>query len=254
MTDRPSPADLRGAPLRVVFLDIDDTLYSTSAFAATARRNAMAAMIRHGLRLSVDDAMAELREVIAEFGSNHPYHYDRLLKRLPAGCLPDGNLAILVAAAVSAYHDTKYRSLAPFDGVCETLRAIREKTDLTVGVVTDGLELKQAEKLVRLGVVGWLDPCAIFISDQIGISKPNPKLYARACESLGVPPTQALHVGDHPQNDVAAAHAVGLITVRHRSRGGKYEHREGDVRADREIAEFPELLDVLRERCGVPGL
>jgi hypothetical protein len=56
--------------LRALFLDIDDTLYSTSEFAAAARRAALDAMIRHGLRISLDDAVAELAEVIAEFGSN----------------------------------------------------------------------------------------------------------------------------------------------------------------------------------------
>ena len=33
--------------LKAIFFDIDDTLYSTSEFAATARRNAMEAMIEH---------------------------------------------------------------------------------------------------------------------------------------------------------------------------------------------------------------
>src|SRR5262245_62192879 len=97
--------------LRAVFFDVDDTLYSTTGFAASARRAAVEAMIEHGLKMSADDAYAELGEVIAEFGSNYPHHYDRLLRRLPHGALPDGNPAVLVAAAIGAYHDMKYTSL-----------------------------------------------------------------------------------------------------------------------------------------------
>ena len=41
--------------------------------------------------------------------------------------------------------------------------------------------MKQAEKIHRLGVYPFLSPGAVFISDTIGISKPNPKLWQRAC-------------------------------------------------------------------------
>lgn len=236
--------------LQVLFLDIDDTLYSTSAFAERARRNAMEAMIRLGLRLTVDEAMAELREVISEFGSNYSFHYDRLLKRLPTAVVPPGNPAVLVAAAVSAYHDTKYQCLSPFEDVPEVLLRIRTHTDLTVGIITDGLTLKQAEKLVRLGVTDWLDRSAIFISDQIGISKPNRKLYQRACDELGVAPTACMYVGDHPEHDIPPAHAIGMVTVRYRSPGGKHAARECPVPPDYEIHAFSGLLPILRDDFG----
>ncbi len=233
--------------LRALFLDIDDTLYSTSAFAERARRNAMEAMIRNGLRLTPEAAMAELREVINEFGSNYSFHYDRLLKRLPPNVLPTGNHALVVAAAVSAYHDTKYRRLSPFEGVHGVLERIHEHTDLIVGIITDGLTHKQAEKLVRLGVVRWLDTGAVFISDQIGISKPNQKLYQRACDVVGVTPTECMYVGDHPEHDVPPANAIGMITVRHRAAGCKHADRESAVTPDYEIASFRELLAILRD-------
>ena len=240
--------------LRALFLDVDDTLYSTSEFAAAARRSAMDAMIRHGLRMSLEDAVAELQEVISEFGSNYPFHYDRLLRRLPPALLPDLNHAILVAAAVGAYHDTKYRSLFPFRDVPDVLQRIRRNTELTIGVITEGLEIKQAEKLVRLGVVPYLSPRAIFISDQIGISKPNRKLYQRACTEVGVKPEETMYVGDHPQNDIAPAKSLGMVAVRHRWQGGKHAHTEGDVRADYEIRGFHELLQILRDDFGFADL
>jgi putative hydrolase of the HAD superfamily len=240
--------------LRALFLDIDDTLYSTSEFAARARRAALEAMIRHGLRMSIDDAVAELAEVIAEFGSNYPHHYDRLLRRLPPATIPPGNTAILVAAAIGAYHDEKYRSLAPFPDVPVVLERIAARTDLVVGVVTEGLEIKQAEKLVRLKVVPFLAPDAIFISDQIGISKPNRKLYVRACAAVGVRPDEAMYVGDHPENDVAPAKAVGMVAVRHRRAAGKHAKEEGTVKPDYEIGAFEELLPVLRDDFGFSAL
>ncbi len=240
--------------LRALFLDIDDTLYSTSEFAATARRAAMDAMIRHGLRLRLDEAMSELMEVIGEFGSNYPYHYDRLLRRLPPEALPEGNPAILVAAAVGAYHDTKYRSLFPFRDVPDVLQRLREGTDLKLGIITEGLEIKQAEKLVRLGLTRWIHADAIFISDQIGVSKPNRKLYQRACRDVGVKPEEAMYVGDHPENDIAPSKALGMVAVRHRWQGGKHAAEQGSVAPDYEIRSFHELLQILRDEFGFAGL
>jgi len=240
--------------LRALFLDVDDTLYSTSEFAAAARRAAMDAMIRYGLRMRREDALAELHEVISEFGSNYPHHYDRLLRRLPPSVVPDVNPAILVAAAVSAYHDTKYRSLFPFRDVTDVLEKLRASTPLVIGIITEGLEIKQAEKLVRLGIVPMLHPRAIFISDQIGISKPNRKLYQRACEVVGVAAPEAMYVGDNPENDIAPAKALGMVAVRHRWQGGKHAHVEGSVPADFEIRSFHELLQILRDEFGFADL
>lgn len=240
--------------LRALFLDIDDTLYSTSEFAAAARRAALDAMIRHGLAVSLEHATAELAEVIAEFGSNFPHHYDRLLRRLPPEVVPPGNTAILVAAAVGAYHDTKYRSLFPFRDVPEVLAQLSARTDLKIGVITEGLEIKQAEKLVRLGLTKWVARDAIFISDQIGISKPNRKLYLRACHETGVRPEEAMYVGDHPENDIAPAKAIGMVAVRHRWQGGKHAHEEGSVKADYEIRGFQDLVPILKADFGFGDL
>jgi putative hydrolase of the HAD superfamily len=211
-------------------------------------------MIRHGLSADIDVLSAELAEVIAEFGSNFPHHYDRLLRRLPKDALPPGNTAILVAAAVGAYHDTKYRSLFPFRDVAEVLEKLAAAGGLKIGVITEGLEIKQAEKLVRLGLTDWIARDAIFISDQIGISKPNTKLYQRACASVGVEPGEAMYVGDHPENDIAPAKAIGMVAVRHRWQGGKHAREEGTVKADYEIRGFQELIPILRDDFGFAKL
>jgi len=240
--------------LRALFFDIDDTLYSTTEFAASARRAAIEAMIANGLRMSIDDAVLELGEVIAEFGSNYPHHYDRLLRRLPPDVIPPGNPAVMVAAAIGAYHDTKYTSLFPFPEVPGVLERLAKKTDLKLGIVTEGLEIKQAEKLVRLDVVKWLARDAIFISDQIGISKPNKKLYLRACADADVKPAETMYVGDHPVNDIAPAKAIGMVTVRHRRQSGKHVGEEGIVKPDYEIHGLKELLPILAGDFGFGDL
>ena len=57
---------MAAAALDAIFFDIDDTLFSTSVFAEKARRAAVEAMLRVGLRVSKDMLLKELQEVVDE--------------------------------------------------------------------------------------------------------------------------------------------------------------------------------------------
>ena len=235
--------------LRAVFFDIDDTLFGTTEFARHARRNSVRAMIAAGVKLPEDEVLRELEEVIREFSSNYEHHYDKLLQRLPRQALGDVNRALVVAAGVVAYHDTKFRDLAPFPEVPDFLRAARE-SGLLLGVITHGWTQKQAEKLIRLGILGHFDPHAIFISDQVGISKPNPKLYALALRELGLEPRQAMMVGDSLPNDIAPPQRLGMRTAW--ARRAARERGASDIVPDHVIDDFDQLTAILHERYDLP--
>lgn len=237
-------------PLKVLFLDIDDTLYSTSAFAKMAREAAVRMMIRAGLKMQRDDVMRELEEVIGEFTSNHSKHFDKLLSRIPEHYYEGINPAILIAAAVVGYHETKHRHLSAFEDVIDVLKILRRETDLTIGIITAGWTIKQAEKLWRLGVYEYLDPGAIFISDQIGVSKPNIKLYQRACREMGVRPPEAMYVGDNQLHDIDPPNAIGMTTVLCK-RSGPHWQEMGKTKPDYEIQNFWDLLEILQQDYGL---
>ncbi|MCA8963219.1 MAG: HAD-IA family hydrolase, partial [Planctomycetes bacterium] len=153
-------------------------------------------MIKAGLRMEENDLLQELDEVVREFSSNYEFHYDKLLRRIDPALYAGVNPAILIAAGVIHYHQTKFKQLRVFPDVLRVLRQL-SKSKVLLGIITAGLTIKQAEKILRLRIYQYLDPKAIFISDQIGISKPNVKLYQRACESVGVRPEEAMYVGDN---------------------------------------------------------
>ncbi len=239
----------KGPALRGIFFDIDDTLYSTTDFARKARDNALRAMIHAGLKVDFDAARRELDEVISEFSSNYPSHLDKLLGRFPPQCTAGVNPAIIVASGVMEYHQTKFAELHPYPDVLEVLKML-SRTDLVLGIITAGLTLKQAEKIVRLKVYDYLTPGAIFISEQVGISKPNPKLYLRACSTCGLEPSAAVYVGDDPRNDIDPCNKIGMITVRH-NRGKKFENIPGETEPSYRINNFWDLLGILRADFGV---
>lgn len=236
--------------LEAIFFDLDDTLFSTSTFAARARRAACEAMTKVGLDMPVEELLAELDEVVAEFSSNYDHHFDQLLRRIPRRHYKSVNTGIIVAAGIIAYHETKARELAPYPDADELLVALRE-TDLIRGVITSGLTAKQAEKILRLGIYDHFSPKALFISDQIGINKPNVKLYKRACSDLNLKPSHCMYIGDRADRDIDPPNSIGMITV-HMVRDGKYAGVKGQTEPTHRVSSFRKLADILHAEYGIP--
>ncbi|MDR3212256.1 MAG: HAD-IA family hydrolase [Planctomycetota bacterium] len=229
--------------LRALFFDIDDTLYSSTDFAAKARQQAVQAMVRTGLRVDPEFLLAELLEVVREFGSNDSHHLDKLIKRLPPETVPEGAAPFIIQAGVMAYHQCKFRDFEPFADAHEVLRLLNEKK-LLLGVISAGLPAKQIEKLLRLNILQLVECRHIFITEDVGIAKTNPKIYVRACQAIGAAPDECGYVGDNPLVDIDIPSRLGMRTFFSR-RGGKYEKIYGDVQADHVIHNFWDLLEVI---------
>lgn len=230
--------------LRAIFFDIDDTLYSTTEFTSRARAAGLRAMIAAGLNVAFEEACAEMDEIVHEGPSNDERQFDKLVLRLGAGGISARRRPLVVAAGVVAYHDTKFRHLTPYEDALEVLRRIAGRHSVRLGVISAGVGLKQAEKLVRLGLAPFFDPEAIFISDEVGIAKTNPKLYRHVCVRLALAPGEAMVMGDHPLRDVDPPNEVGMITVLHQ-RSGKYQDVAGRTKPAYVAHNFWDLWEIL---------
>ncbi|MFJ6937524.1 HAD family hydrolase [Streptomyces sp. NPDC101132] len=86
-------------------------------------------------------------------------------------------------------------------------------------------------------------------SGEWGVSKPDPKFFARVLEVSGAPADETLYVGDHPANDIHPARAAGLRTA-HLRRGpwGHWWADDPEVRAaaDWSIDSLAELVDIVK--------
>lgn len=81
-----------------------------------------------------------------------------------------------------------------------------------LGIITNGHSDRQHAKL---DVMERLrdDMDTIIVSGDIGIRKPDPRIFHKAVADLGVTPEQAWYVGDHPANDILGAAGAGLTAV-----------------------------------------
>jgi putative hydrolase of the HAD superfamily len=65
--------------------------------------------------------------------------------------------------------------------------------------------------LQGVGLGEWLS--TVVSSAEVGLHKPDPRIFELACERLGVKPGESAHVGDHHYADIVGATAVGMTPV-----------------------------------------
>jgi putative hydrolase of the HAD superfamily len=96
-----------------------------------------------------------------------------------------------------------------YDDVLPAITRLKERGHL-IGVISnwDG---RLSMLLEGLGIAEMLD--TIVSSAEVGLHKPDPRIFELACERVGVTPREAVHVGDHHYADVLGASAVGMTPV-----------------------------------------
>lgn len=140
----------------------------------------------------------------------------------------------LRAALYAAFQRLENWRLYP--DVLPTLQTLRER-GFRLGVVSNWEEWLE-DLLLALEVHALFD--VIIASGPFGRAKPHPSIFERALELAGgVTPSEAVHVGDSPRDDVAGAQAVGIRPILIDRRG-----RYPDLPVERisTLAELPARL------------
>lgn len=106
----------------------------------------------------------------------------------------------------------------PIAGMIELVRDLK-RAGVPVAIISNS-EGHLAELVAELG---WAPDFDVVVdSGRIGIDKPDPRIFAHACEALGVPLEELLHVGDSWEADVHGALGASASAVwfdgRHRER------------------------------------
>ena len=191
--------------IKDVFFDIDDTLYDTSGFAKLARKAALNAMIDAGLPLSHDNAYKLLREIIKEKGSNYDQHLNVLTKRVFGEEKP-----LLIALGMITYHNVKFALLRLFPETMSTLIHLKAQ-GYHLGVISNGLTIKQYEKLVRLGLHHFFD--SVVTSQEANVEKPDKTIFKMAMERMGFKAENSIMIGNSFNDDILGAINAGMSAV-----------------------------------------
>ncbi len=191
--------------IKAVFFDIDDTLYDTSGFAELARKAALSTMIDAGLPLSHKEAYSLLREIIKEKGSNYDKHFNILTKRVFGEEKP-----LLIALGMITYHNVKFALLRLFPDTMSTLIYLK-KNNYQLGAISNGLTIKQWEKLIRLGLYHFFDD--VVTSQEAESEKPDPKNFQLALDRLRCQDHKSVMAGNKFSEDILSAINAGMSAI-----------------------------------------
>jgi putative hydrolase of the HAD superfamily len=132
------------------------------------------------------------------------------------------------------------RALRPIDPEAEATLADLGR-DHRLALVTNGAPDVQREKLATTTLAVHF--AAIVISVELGIGKPDPRIFGAALDAVGVGPEAAVMVGDSLERDIAGARRAGLRAVwLDRTGDGT---RDGAIVPDARIGTLGELRSTL---------
>lgn len=114
-----------------------------------------------------------------------------------------------VAGAAETYRIGYRRVRRAVDGAAALLRLARRRA--RVGIVSNNLLEEQQDKLRECGLDAFVD--VLVVSEEAGVSKPDPGIFAIALERLASAPEDAVMVGDSWAADVMGAVAAGIRPV-----------------------------------------
>jgi putative hydrolase of the HAD superfamily len=131
------------------------------------------------------------------------------------------------------------RALTPRPDALPTLDELRRRGHLLgmISVCTEDVPQVWDET-----PLGHEFDAAVFSCD-VGVSKPDPRIYEIACERLGVEPAECLFVGDGANDELPGAERVGMTALQLRAPGEQLTP-DGEAWTGRSIEHLSETLSL----------
>ena len=199
----------------VILSDLDDTLFDHTRATRTALEVVRAAT--PGLApLSIDELHHRHAEILELL------HVEVVVGRL---AIDDARIErfrrLLVAAGADRAADhapdaaRRYRreygvAAQPVAGAVELLTRLKHAGALVV-IVTNNIAAEQRLKLARCGLADLVDE--LVTSEEVGVSKPDPRIFQEALDRARAEPPDAVMLGDAWATDIEGALASGIRPV-----------------------------------------
>ncbi len=199
-----------------IWLDLDDTLWD---FKANSLQSLSELYDVYGLERyyqSVDhwrNAYLKLNHQLWDlYGHGHitkdTLMHDRFYKPLNEAGVPDSeNLWEIFS---NEYLDRLARQTKLVDGARQLLDHIHRQGYAT-GMLSNGFKEVQFRKLNNSGLTNDID--IVILSDDIGINKPDKRLFDHALSVVGERPERSLLIGDNPDTDICGALNAGWHAI-----------------------------------------
>ncbi len=199
--------------MSTIFFDLDDTLYDRGIPFCRTFTHFFGETVPGLAAEAYKTCSARGNEVFADSRSGKISMEEMYIYRYQKG-LADVGIHITAQQALE-YRDVyrqMQRELQLTPQMEEILTYCKEHFD-GVGIITNGTAEYQRQKIHCLGLEKWVREDLIFVSDEQGIAKPDPRIFERAAQAAKAAPSELIYVGDVYETDLAAPSALGWITV-----------------------------------------
>lgn len=200
--------------LRAVLFDLDDTLFDHRLCAHTALSELHASHPRFQ------------QTAFDEFERLHASFLEDLHKKVMTGELPlevarqerfrrvFNALGLeppedVIVDAAATYRDGYRRIRQPIGGAAALLAAVKQRA--RIAIVSNNLLEEQQDKLRHCALDEYID--VLVVSEEAGVSKPDPLIFAIALERLGCRAQEVVMVGDSWPADIEGAKAAGIRPI-----------------------------------------
>lgn len=232
--------------IEAVFFDLDDTLYDQLEPFRYAVGSVLPEVAGNGRDFPLDAVFRRVRHYSDRLWDKYTdgeLDLEEMRRQRLQFAFEEFGLALDAPTAdalqASYLHGQGQIQLSP--GAAELIAGFRDR-GLDVGILTNGPVNHQMGKIIALKLEKIIPADRIFISDAVGIAKPDPRVFTHISRNTGHQPEQCLYIGDAWLNDVTASVEAGWHVAWINRRGTVPDtHHEPDLI----VEELQHLLPVL---------
>lgn len=197
--------------LKLVTLDLDNTLWDVEKTIRAAEQELVQWLAQHAgaaHKIYSSSDMVELRNQTLQQHANLRHDLSRLrievlFNVMRAAQYPEDEARKLAEAAFEVFFAGRNRVVF-FPHALEMLQTLSAR--YPIYALTNG-----NADTTRTGISQYLH--GAISSAQVGASKPDPRMFQAALDQAGVQAHQCVHIGDHLDDDIKGANAVGMHSI-----------------------------------------
>ena len=197
--------------LKLVTLDLDNTLWDVEKTIRAAEQELVQWLAQHAgaaHKIYSSSDMVELRNQTLQQHANLRHDLSRLrievlFNVMRAAQYPEDEARKLAEAAFEVFFAGRNRVVF-FPHALEMLQTLSAR--YPIYALTNG-----NADTTRTGISQYLR--GAISSAQVGASKPDPRMFQAALDQAGVQAHQCVHIGDHLDDDIKGANAVGMHSI-----------------------------------------
>ena len=222
--------------IKLITFDLDDTLWHTAPAIVGAE-----ALLRDWLTDNAPklgpvpvEHLWEIRSRLVEADPTFKHRISALRRQVLFHALQDAGYSVAEAQELAEQAFEVFLHGRHQVEIYPTLE-ILAKTFI-LGVITNG-----NADVRRLGLADYF--AFALCAEDLGIGKPDPAPFLEALKRGGVAPEAAVHIGDHPGDDIAGAQQAGMRAIWYNPAGLPWE---ATTPPDAEISSLTQLPGVLK--------